>query len=56
MAGRGNESGGDFPEDVAEHVALLEESGLTRMDAIKAAAKARGVAKNDIYTIVHAKD
>jgi len=50
------EARGDYPADVAEHVALLEESGLSRMEAIKAAAKARGVAKNDIYKIINTKE
>ena len=31
------------------HVQLLMDAGLSRMDAIKAAAKARGVSKNDVY-------
>lgn len=34
-----------------EHVATLESSGMSRMEAIKAAAKARGVPKNDIYQL-----
>jgi len=46
----------DYPEDIAEHVALLEESGMKRMDAIKACAKARGVPKNEIYNIINRKD
>ena len=45
-----------YPEDVAEHVALLEEGGMTRMEAIKACARQRGVAKNEIYTIMNRKD
>ena len=50
-----DESGEDYPEDAAAHVALLEASGLSRMDAIKAAAKARGVGKNEIYRLVNRK-
>lgn len=46
----------EYPEDPAEHVAQLMESGMGRMDAIKAAAKARGVSKNDIYNAVAVKD
>ena len=46
----------DYPEDIAAHVALLEESGLSRMDAIKAAARARGVKKNDIYNALIRQD
>ena len=33
----------------AEHVAYYEEKGLRRMDAIKAAAKDRGIPKNELY-------
>ena len=46
----------NYPEDPAEHVAQLMESGMGRMDAIKAAAKARGVSKNEIYSAVAKKD
>lgn len=45
-----------YPDDVAEHVRLLEEGGLSRMDAIKAAARERGVPKNEIYSVVMKKD
>ena len=45
-----------YPDDPAEHVRLLEDGGLSRMDAIKAAAKERGVAKNEIYSAVMKKD
>lgn len=34
---------------VAEHVAMYEQSGMKRMDAIKAAARDRGVPKGEIY-------
>ena len=34
---------------VREHVAFYEEAGLSRMDAMKAAAKDRGVGKGQIY-------
>lgn len=34
---------------VAEHVAFYENSGMSRMDAMKAAAKDRGVPKGKIY-------
>ncbi len=37
---------------VAEHVALYEESGMSRMDAVKKAAQDRGVPKREIYDIV----
>ena len=46
----------DYPEDIAAHVALLEDGGLSRMDAIKAAARARGVKKNDIYNALIRQD
>jgi 16S rRNA (cytidine1402-2'-O)-methyltransferase len=45
-----------YPEDPAEHVRELMESGMKRMDAIKTAAKIRGVSKNDIYSAVAVKD
>lgn len=45
----------EYPEDIGEHVSMLENTGLSRMDAIKAAAKARGVSKNDIYSAVMKK-
>ena len=35
---------------VSEHVAYCEAQGLPRMDAMKAAAKDRGVAKREIYS------
>ena len=50
------ETADEYPEDIAEHVAMLEAAGLSRMDAIKAAAKARGVKKNDIYAAVAKKE
>ena len=36
-----------------EHVAHYEKSGMKRMDAIKAAAKDRGMAKSDLYKILN---
>ena len=36
----------------AEHVAYFEREGLSRMDAIKAAAKERGVPKNQLYKML----
>lgn len=38
-----------YPEDVWEHVQMYIDSGLGKMDAIKAAAKDRGVAKGILY-------
>jgi 16S rRNA (cytidine1402-2'-O)-methyltransferase len=37
----------------ALHVAYYEEQGLSRMDAIKAAAKERGMPKNELYRLLH---
>lgn len=39
----------DYPEDVTCHVDSLIASGLDRMSAMKAAAKARGISKSEIY-------
>ena len=39
----------DYPESITEHVDYLISTGLSRMDAIKAAAKIRGVPKSSIY-------
>lgn len=56
VAGASIEAKADYPEDPVEHVEMLVESGMSKKDAIKAAAKARGVAKNDIYSLVMKKD
>ena len=37
----------------ADHVAYYEKQGLSRMDAIKKAAKERGVPKNELYRLLH---
>ena len=37
----------------ALHVAYYEEQGMTRMNAIKAAAKDRGMPKNELYRLLH---
>jgi len=42
----------DYPEDPQEHVALLIESGIKRMDAIKAAAHARDMSKSEFYKLL----
>lgn len=42
-------SEGDFPSNPEEHVKLYEAQGMKRMDAIKAAAKDRGVSKGVLY-------
>ena len=36
-----------------EHVAKYESDGLTRMDAIKKAAKDRGLSKSELYKILN---
>lgn len=41
-----------FPDSPAEHVALHEGLGLSRMDAIKAAAKERGIPKGELYKML----
>lgn len=55
----GRTSGGkaaDYPDDPREHVAMLEKGGMSRMDAIKAAAKERGVPKSTVYNALLDKD
>ena len=49
---RGNEKSlvsRDYPESPSEHVSSLMDAGFSRMDAIKNAAKARGLSKGDFY-------
>jgi len=41
-----------YPDNPAEHVQSLMNTGLARMDAIKAAAKARGVPKGTFYKLL----
>ena len=50
LEGRRDEEKANYPEDIREHVDSLIRAGLDRMDAIKRAAKERGVPKNVIYT------
>ena len=38
------------------HVAHYEAQGMSRMDAIKAAAKDRGISKSDLYRILHTEE
>jgi len=42
----------EYPEDPVQHVQALMESGMERMDAIKAAAKARGLSKGEFYKML----
>ncbi|MBQ2757913.1 MAG: 16S rRNA (cytidine(1402)-2'-O)-methyltransferase [Clostridia bacterium] len=37
----------------ADHVSYYEKQGLARMDAIKRAAKERGMQKNELYRLLH---
>ncbi|MBQ9801468.1 MAG: 16S rRNA (cytidine(1402)-2'-O)-methyltransferase [Clostridia bacterium] len=37
----------------ADHVAYYEKQGLARMEAIKKAARERGMAKNELYRLLH---
>ena len=46
----------EYPESVTEHVDELIGSGMTKMDAIKAAAKIRGVPKSVIYDAYNLKE
>ena len=41
-----------YPEDPAAHVQALMDDGMERMDAIKAAAKARGLSKGAFYKML----
>ncbi len=43
------EHSAQYPENPAEHVQSLMDTGFERMDAIKAAAKARGISKGVFY-------
>ena len=52
IAGASGERAADFPADPAEHVAFYERAGLTRKDAIKAAARDRGVPKGEFYKLL----
>ena len=38
-----------YPQDVREHVLALMASGLEKKEAVKAAARQRGVARDIIY-------
>lgn len=42
----------EYPADPIEHVKLLIDGGMTKMEAVKTVAKARGENKNDIYKLV----
>ncbi len=43
----------DYPDDPIEHVNQLIDGGMSKMDAVKAVAKARGVPKNEIYNLIN---
>ena len=50
--GASGEREADYPDDPAEHVAFYERAGLSRKDAIKAAAKDRAMPKGDFYKLL----
>ncbi len=52
IEGRKEDMENAYPDDPAEHVRMLTESGMKRMDAIKEAARLRGVPKSEIYKAV----
>lgn len=41
-----------YPEDIREHVQMYLDCGSTKMDAIKKAAKDRGIPKNRAYSLL----
>lgn len=45
-------AGAEYPSDPAEHVAFYERAGLDRRDAIKAAARDRGMPKGEFYKLL----
>ncbi len=45
-----------YPTDPSEHVQMLMDSGMERMEAIKAAAKARGLTKGAFYKLLLSAD
>lgn len=53
------DKGGDSAFDnmtIAEHVEMYTGAGMPKMDAIKQAAKDRGIAKSEVYAAVSKKD
>lgn len=53
VEGRGESEESDLNSlSPCEHVAYYERAGLQRMDAIKAAAKDRGISKSEMYKLV----
>lgn len=51
-AGEATSEEATYPADPEEHVKLYEAMGQKRMDAIKSAAKDRGISKSDLYKIL----
>ncbi|MHC5218594.1 16S rRNA (cytidine(1402)-2'-O)-methyltransferase [Enterococcus sp. LJL128] len=49
----GEEAAADFPESLKEHIDGLIASGLTSKEAIKEAAKVRGIKKQEAYKVYH---
>ncbi len=44
-----DEVSSSYPEDITEHVKMYTDSGLSKMDAIKSAARDRGIPKGALY-------
>lgn len=49
----GKSAGEEYPADITEHVGQLIAGGMSKMDAIKACAKARGVPKSTVYNEIN---
>ncbi len=43
----------DYPEDILDHVNQLIDGGMSKMEAVKAVAKVRGIPKNEVYNRVN---
>ena len=52
-AGVDRETPCEYPSSEAEHVDMYIRAGMSRMDAIKRAAKDRGVSKSELYKILN---
>lgn len=50
--GDGERAGDEFPASPAAHLEIYLAKGLSRMDAMKAAAKERGISKSDFYALL----
>ena len=43
----------DYPDDILEHVTMLTDGGMSKMEAVKTVAKLRGLPKNEVYSLVN---